>query len=298
MSIRGSFLRLMARWSSCALVVLGLAVVSGASLSAQPAAAQPAGAGVGRRRSRRALRAARAGARRRRLRRSSSRLRRPSRAERRPPVRLRAAASPSRGRRAPSSASAIARRSRTPPRAPPSACCSRSSSSTRAARAAARTWSIDAPRTPADGDWRLADAEALSSADGLNRLALDPHQAVPRPQPHDPRRGSAAHVPERRRLRRDRRRTARRAWCVIGDGAMQFTPKPTIGAGAAPHLLRRDRAARADRRRLPALSPGRSRRSRQRRADRGAGRRRRACAAPRRSSTRRSASRSASSWPI
>ena len=32
----------MARWSSCALVVLGLAVVSGASLSAQSAAAQPA----------------------------------------------------------------------------------------------------------------------------------------------------------------------------------------------------------------------------------------------------------------
>ena len=32
----------MARWSSCALVVLGLAVVSGASVSAQAAAAQPA----------------------------------------------------------------------------------------------------------------------------------------------------------------------------------------------------------------------------------------------------------------
>jgi len=32
----------MARWSSCALVVLGLAVVSGASASAQSAGAQPA----------------------------------------------------------------------------------------------------------------------------------------------------------------------------------------------------------------------------------------------------------------
>ena len=42
-------------------------------------------------------------------------------------------------------------------------------------RAAVRTWSIDAGLTPGTTDsWRLLAADALSSADGLHRLALDP----------------------------------------------------------------------------------------------------------------------------
>ena len=43
----------------------------------------------------------------------------------------------------------------------------------RGGRAAARTWSIDATRTAADATWQVSAAEALSTADGLYRLALD-----------------------------------------------------------------------------------------------------------------------------
>jgi peptidase M1-like protein len=40
-------------------------------------------------------------------------------------------------------------------------------------RASARTWTLDAVRTAGGDDWRILDAESLSSADGLNRLTLD-----------------------------------------------------------------------------------------------------------------------------
>jgi hypothetical protein len=97
-------------------------------------------------------------------------------------------------------------------------------------RASARTWSIDVTRTPAGGEWRLADAESLSSADGLHRLALDP-----------------------KRQFRVRNLTIRAedlqltfpsgvaysaatadgetGMVVIGDGTMQFTPKPATEQG-------------------------------------------------------------------
>ena len=252
------------------------------------------GAGVRRRRPGCALRAARAGARRGRAVADPRRDVRPH-----PPTatgcRRSRRARRSRGRCAPSSASATARRSRTRPRAPPTACSSKCSSSTTAAGPSARTWTIDATRTPADDDtWRLADAESLSSADGLNRLALDPNRqfrvrdlAVRAEDLLLTFPSGVAYVATTA--------DGETGMVVIGDGTMQFTPKPAMEQDAAAHLLRRDRAAHADRRRLPPLPPHRSRRSHRGHADRGAGVGVDACAAPRRSSRRRSASRSASS---
>ena len=97
-------------------------------------------------------------------------------------------------------------------------------------QASARTWSIDASRTPGDGVWRLDDAEALSSADGLYRLALDPNKQY--------------RVRELTVRAEDLLLTfpsgvayaatasdGETGLVVIGDGAMQFTPKPAIEQG-------------------------------------------------------------------
>jgi hypothetical protein len=97
-------------------------------------------------------------------------------------------------------------------------------------RAAARTWSIDAARTPSDGVWRLVDAEALSSADGLHRLSLDASKQF-RVRDLSVRAEDllltfpagvayAAVTPE-----------GETGLVVIGDGAMQFTPKPPMEQG-------------------------------------------------------------------
>ena len=97
-------------------------------------------------------------------------------------------------------------------------------------RAAARTWTVDATRTPADGVWRLADAESLSSADGLYRLALDASKqyrvrnlAV---RAEDllltfPTGVAFAAVTAE----------GETGLVVLGDGAMQFTPKPPMEQG-------------------------------------------------------------------
>ena len=246
----------MARWSSCALVVLGLAVVSGASVSAQSAATQPATATASADAGLAALytrleQALVAG--------EPSQILAATSARRRTAIgcpRSRRARR-SRGRCAPSSASAIARRSRTRPRAAAYRMLLEVFVEYQGGRAAARTWSIDATRTPADGVWRLADAEALSSADGLNRLALDPNRqfrvrdlairaedlllTFPSGVAYVASTADGETGDGRHRRRRDA------VHAQAGDGA-----------DAAAHLLRRDRAARADRRRLPPLSPGRS----------------------------------------
>ena len=165
----------MARWSSCALVVLGLAVVSGASLSAQSAAAQPATATASVDAGLAALYA---------------RLEQALVAGEPSQILAATSAAATNGDRlsafAQSQASARAVRAviRERDRAPLEEAAEGTAYRMllevfveyQGGRAAARTWSIDATRTPADGVWRLADAEALSSADGLNRLALDPNR--------------------------------------------------------------------------------------------------------------------------
>jgi len=99
-------------------------------------------------------------------------------------------------------------------------------------RAAARTWSIDATRGD-DGAWRLSDAESLSSADGLNRLALDPNRQF---RVRDLKVSAedllltfpsgVAYVAKTAE--------GETTMVVIGDGAMQFTPKPTTARGDSP----------------------------------------------------------------
>jgi hypothetical protein len=97
-------------------------------------------------------------------------------------------------------------------------------------RASARTWSIDVTRTPEDALWRLADAESLSSADGLHRLALDPTRQF---RVRDLTIGAedlrltfptgvayAAVTPD-----------GETALVVVGEGAMRFSPKPATEQG-------------------------------------------------------------------
>jgi hypothetical protein len=97
-------------------------------------------------------------------------------------------------------------------------------------RAAARTWTIDTTWTPSEGVWRLADAEALSSADGLHRLALDParqyrvRDLAIRAEDLEltfPTGVAYAAVT----------RDGETGLVVIGDGAMQFSPKPATEQG-------------------------------------------------------------------
>jgi hypothetical protein len=97
-------------------------------------------------------------------------------------------------------------------------------------RAAARTWSMDVTRTPSDGAWRLADAESLSSADGLHRLALDPAKqfrvrdlAVRAEDLLLTFPAAVAYVATAA--------DGETGLVVMGDGAMQFTPKPATEQG-------------------------------------------------------------------
>ena len=257
MSIRGSILRLMARWSSCALVVLGLAVVSGASLSAQSAAAQPATAPASVDAGLAALYA---------------RLEQALVAGEPSQILAATSAAATNGDRlsAFAQSQAFARAVRAVIRERDRAPLEEAAEGT-AYRMLLEVF-VEYRRRPRGGadvvDRRDPDAGGRRLAPRRRRGAQlggrpEPPRArsepaVPRPRSRGPRRGSPAHVPERRRLRRVDRRTARPAMVVLGDGAMQFTPTAGDGADAAAHLLRRDRAARADRRRLPPLSPGRS----------------------------------------
>ena len=148
----------MARWSSCALVVLGLAVVSGASLSAQSAAAQPATATASVDAGLAALYA---------------RLEQALVAGEPSQILAATSAAATNGDRlsafAQSQASSRAVRAviRERDRAPLEDAAEGTAYRMLlevfveypGGRAAARTWTIDATRTPADGVWRLADAE-------------------------------------------------------------------------------------------------------------------------------------------
>ena len=229
------------------------------SVAVGTAGSSPTRYGVGRCRSRCALHPARAGARRRRLLADPRHGRTVRGHQRRPAVRLRAVAGaragdPRRGARARSGA---ARRRRGGRRLP------------HAARGLRRV-----PGGPGGGphlvDRRDADAGRRRVAPRRRRIAQlggrpaparpRSHQAVPGAQPRGTRRGSPAHVPRGRRLRGDRRRRRdrprrdrRRRDAVHAETA--------DGADAAAHLLRRDRAARADQRHLPPLPPGRSQRA-------------------------------------
>jgi len=93
-------------------------------------------------------------------------------------------------------------------------------------RASARTWTIDATRAD-DGTWRLADAESLSSADGLNRLALDPNRqfrvrdlAVRAEDLLLSFASGVAYVATTAE--------GETGMVVLGDGTMQFTPRPRM----------------------------------------------------------------------
>jgi hypothetical protein len=211
----------MARWSSCALVVLGLAVVGGASVSAQTAAA-PASVDTG-------------------LAALYARLEQALVAGEPSQILAVTSAASTNGDRlsafAQSQAYARAVRAviRERDRAPLEEAAEGSAYRMlievfveyEGGRAAARTWSIDATRTPADGVWRLADAEALSSADGLNRLALDPNRqfrvrdlAVRAEDLLLTFPNGVAYVAKTA--------DGETGMVVLGDGAMQFTPNPTM----------------------------------------------------------------------
>jgi hypothetical protein len=97
-------------------------------------------------------------------------------------------------------------------------------------RASARTWSLDAAKTPADGVWRLTDAEALSNADGLHRLALDPTKQY---------RVRDLAIRAEDLLLSFPAGVAFKAvtpdgetgLVVVGDGTMAFTPRPSMEQG-------------------------------------------------------------------
>ena len=97
-------------------------------------------------------------------------------------------------------------------------------------QAAARTWSIDASRTPADGVWRLDDAEALSSADGLYRLALDPNKQF-RVRDLTVRAEDLLITFPSGVAYATTASDGETGLVVLGDGTMQFTPKPAIEQG-------------------------------------------------------------------
>jgi Peptidase family M1 domain len=216
----------MARWSSCALVVLGLAVVSGASVSAQSAATQPATAPASVDAGLTAL---------------YTRLEQALVAGEPSLILAATSAAATNGDRL----SAFAQ-SQAFPRAVRAVIRERDRAPLEEAaegtayrmllevfvefdggRAAARTWSIDATRTPADGVWRLADAESLSSADGLNRLALDPNRqfrvrnlAIRAEDLLLTFPSGVAYVASTA--------DGETGMVVMGDGAMHFAPKPAM----------------------------------------------------------------------
>jgi hypothetical protein len=226
MSVRGSHLTLVARWSSRALVVLGLALASGAELSAQ--AAQPAAAagsvdaGLAQLYARleQALVAG-----------DASQILGLTSATTTEGDRLSAFAqgqTPGRAVRA-----VVRERDRAPLADAPENTAFRMLLEIfveyEGGRAAARTWSLDATRTPADGAWRITDAEALSTADGLHRLALEAKQFKVTNltvRAEDllitfPAGVAFAATAE----------GGRTALVVLGDGTLQFSPKQTTEQG-------------------------------------------------------------------
>ena len=228
MSVRGSFLKLMARWSSCALVVLGLAVVSGVSLSAKSAAAQTATAT--------ATASVDAG-----LAALYARLEQALVAGEPSQILAATSAAATNGDRlsAFSQSQASSRAVRAVIRERDRAPLEEAAEGTAyrmllevfveyaGGRAAARTWTIDATRTPADGVWRLADADALSSADGLNRLALDPHRQF-RVRDLAVRAEDLLLTFPSGVAYAASTADGETGMVVLGDGAMQFMPQPTM----------------------------------------------------------------------
>jgi hypothetical protein len=98
-------------------------------------------------------------------------------------------------------------------------------------RAAVRTWTLDAELTAGTADtWRIRAAESLSSADGLYRLALDPMkqyrvrdltvQAEDLALTFPSGVAYAATIAD-----------GQTALVVMGDGTMHFTPKPATEQG-------------------------------------------------------------------
>ena len=98
-------------------------------------------------------------------------------------------------------------------------------------RAAVRTWSLDTELAAGTTDsWRILAAESLSSADGLYRLALDPSkqyrvrdltvQAEDLSLTFPSAVAYAATIAD-----------GQTALVVIGDGTMHFTPKPATEQG-------------------------------------------------------------------
>jgi hypothetical protein len=226
MSVRGSHLTLVARWSSRALVVLGLALASGAELSAQPAqpaaASAPVDAGLAQLYARleQALVAG-----------DASQILALTSAATTEGDRLSAFAqgqTPSRAVRA-----VVRERDRAPLADTPADTAFRMLLEVfveyAGGRAAARTWSLDVMRTPADGVWRISDAEALSTADGLHRLTLDTKQFKVTNltvRAEDlvltfPTGTAFAATAE----------GGRTALVVIGDGSVQFMPKQATEQG-------------------------------------------------------------------
>jgi len=216
----------MARWSSCALVVLGLAVVSGASVSAQLAAAQPATAPA----------SADAG-----LAALYARLEQALVAGESSKILAETSAGTPNGDRlsafAQSQASARAVRAviRERDRAPLEEAAEGTGYRMllevfveyEGGRAAARTWTIDVTRSPAEAAWRLADAESLSSADGLNRLALDPSRQF-RVRDLAVRAEDLLLTFPSGVAYAASTADGETGMVVIGDGAMQFSPKPAM----------------------------------------------------------------------
>ena len=216
----------MARWSSCALVVLGFAVVGGPSLSAQSAAAPtataPASADAG-------------------LAALYARLEQALVAGEPSQILAATSAASTNGDRLSAFAQgqAFARAVRAVVRERDRAPIEDAAEGSAyrmllevfveydGGRASARTWTIDATRTPADGIWRLSDAESLSSADGLNRLALDPNRqfrvrdlAVRAEDLLLTFPSGVAYVATTA--------DGETGMVVIGDGTMQFTPTPAM----------------------------------------------------------------------
>ncbi len=223
-------LSLLARWSSCALVVLGLAVASGASLSAQSTAAAPAaasasidaGLAVLYGRLEQALVAGE----------SSQILALVSAAAAANADRLSAFAQSQAYRRA--VRAVIRERDRVPFDDANEGAGVRVLLEVFAeydgGQAVARTWSLDASRTPGDVAWRLDDAEALSSADGLYRLALDGNTQF-RVRDLTVRAEDLLLTFPSGFAYAATASDGETGLVVVGDGTMQFTPKPPTEQG-------------------------------------------------------------------
>ena len=225
MSGRGPHLTLLARWSWCAIVALGLAVAGAASVSAQPApAAASVDAGLATLYSR--LEAARVAG-------------EPSRI-----LALISADTPAGDRRsafahaqAPERAvrAVVRERDRAPLADAPDDAGFRMLLEVfveyEGGRAAARTWSMDAIRGAASDDpFRISDAEALSSADGLHRLALDPTKQF-RVRNLTIRAEDLTLTFPAGTAFVAAVREGQTSMVVLGNGAMLFAPKPATEQG-------------------------------------------------------------------